>query len=115
MEIIEKFEEGYNSLIVELELLKNKKITELKDKFSKKLPFKKGDIVYNVTGIIKIDCIDFKTGYNGRNELLPIHATFSGIKYKWLKGGFVTPTKIKQKGELHSYGDLKKIDKNKIV
>jgi len=62
-----KFENEYNSLIVELELLKNKKIAKLKDKFSKKQPFKKGDIIYNVTGtgIIKIDSIDFKISYNG--------------------------------------------------
>jgi hypothetical protein len=115
MEVIEKFEDEYNSLMLELEMLKNKKITKLKDKFVKILPFQKGDIVYNVTGIIKIDSIDFEIGYNGRGELLPIHATFSGIKYKWYKGGFVRPTKSKQRGNLYSYGNLKKIDKNKIL
>ena len=75
----------------------------------------KGDIIYNVTGIIKIDSIDFEIAYNGRGELLPIHAVFSGVKYKWIKGGFVIPTKNKQRGSLNSYGDLKMIDKNNIV
>ena len=51
----------------------------------------------------------------GRGELLPIHATFSGVKHKWLKGGFITPTKRKQIGNLFSYGNLKKVDKSKIV
>jgi len=115
MEAIEKFEDEYNSLMLELDMLENKKINKLKDKFVKKLPFKKGDIIYNVTGIIKIDNIDFKIGYNGRGELLPIYATFSGVKYKWVKDGFVTPTKNKQRGDLHSYGNLKRIDKSKIV
>lgn len=115
MEVLEKFEDEYNSLMLKLEISKTKKINKLKDKFFKKLPFKKGDIVYNVTGIIKIDSIDFKIGYNGRGELLPIHATFSGVKYKWIKDGFVTPTKNKQRGDLHFYGNLKRIDKSKIV
>ena len=115
MDVIEKFENEYNSLMLELEMLKNNKINKLKDKFVKKLPFKSGDIVYNVTGIIKIDNIDFEIGYNGRGELLPIHATFSGIKFKWIKDGFITPTKSKQRGKLYSYGNLKKINKSKIV
>jgi len=115
MEAIGKLEDEYNSLMLELEILKAKKINNLKDKFVKELPFKKGDIVYNVTGIIKIDNIDFEIGYNGRGELLPIHATFSGVKHKWLKGGFITPTKRKQIGNLYSYGNLKKVDKSKIV
>ena len=112
---IEKFEDDYKSLMLELERLKTKEINKLKDKFFKKLPFKKGDIIYNVTGIIKIDSVDFKIGYNGRGELLPIHAVFSGVKYKWIKGGFVTPTKNKQRGSLNSYGDLKKIDESNII
>ena len=111
MEVLEKFEDEYNSLMLELERLKTKKTNKLKDKFFKKLPFKKGDIIYNVTGIIKIDSIDFEIAYNGRGELLPIHAVFSGVKYKWIKGGFVIPTKNKQRGSLNSYGDLKMIDK----
>ncbi len=112
---VQKFESEYKSLMLELEILKTKKINKLKDEFSKKLPFKKGDVIYNVTGIIKIDNIDFKIVYNGRGELLPVHVVFSGVKYKWIKDGFVSRTKNEQIVFLNSYGNLKKIDKNNIV
>lgn len=115
MDTIKNLEEEYDSLMVELELMKNKKVTELKNKFYQKLPFKKGDIIYNVTGIIKIESIFFKIDYNGRGDRLPIHATYKGTKYKWVKDGLITPTKNKDKGELHSYGVLKKIDNSKVV
>ena len=114
-EIIKKLEEEYDSLISKLEIEKHIKISKLKDNYKEKLDIKIGDIIYNVTGIIKIESLDFKIRYNGRGDRLPVHIIFKGTKYKWIKGGLISKIKNNQKGELYSYGNLKKIDKSKVL
>ena len=47
--------------------------------------------------------------------MMPINVEYKGTKYKWVKGGLITPTKGSQKGKLSSYGNLKKIDKSKVI
>jgi hypothetical protein len=116
-DIIEKITVDYSHLIDEIEELKSERISKLKAKYIKKSPFGRGDLIYNVTGIIRITSIDFEIEYNGRGELLPISVIYNGIKYKWIKGGFVSPTKRKEMGSLRWYTgcSIKKIDKNKIM
>lgn len=115
MKCIDVFDENYYSLIEEVEIIKEKKLIKLKSELIKNLPFKKGDIIYNVTGIIEIKTIDIKVSYNGRGERLPTQLRFTGPKYKWVKGGLVTRTKTQKNGNLHYYGKIKKIDKCYVV
>ena len=115
MKEIEIFDIEFNSLILELELEKQIRILNLKNKHIDKLDIKVGDIIYDVTGIIKVGDIDFHVGYNGRGGSWPTFVEYIGLKYKWVKGGFVTKSKHNQIGELYSYSDLKKIDSNKII
>lgn len=112
---IKSFDEELDIIEKEIAILKNKKTNNLKEKFTKKLDIKKGDIIYNVTGIIKVDNIKFNICVNERGEKLSTYITFIGDKYKWVKGGYITRTKNKELGSLYSYSNLKKIDKNKII
>ena len=109
------FDMDLEKLLNELEQEKNKRINKLINKHRRKLDIKLGDIIYNVTGIIKVEDIDFKIAYNGRGERSVTTIIYSGTKYKWIKGGFITKTKSTQKGNLYSYSDLKKIDKSKVI
>jgi hypothetical protein len=111
----EVFDNELDSIEVEVNEYRKKKIEKLKKKYIKKLPIKKGDIIYNVTGIIKVETIEFSIGFNGRGERIPSHAIYKGIKYKWNKGGTVSLTVKKSYGSLHSYSELKAICNSKVV
>lgn len=117
--VISEFEDEYDSLISELDKLKYKRLNSLKNKFydklESKLTFKRGDIIHNVTGMIKLDSFEFVIGYNGRGEQLPTRTIFKGIKYKWVKGGFVTRTKNKEIGEISYLSTIKRIDSSKVI
>ena len=111
----EEFDNALDNIEIEVNEYRRKKIDKLKDKFVKKLPIKKGDIIYNVTGIIKVETIEFSIGFNGRGERIPSHVIYKGTKYKWNKGGTVSLTVKKSYGSLHSYSELKHIPKSKVV
>ena len=102
MEIDKEFEKEYADIIKKIENLKKNKINKIKNKFIKKLPFKTGDIVYNVCGIIKIENIEFI--FPQSISEFYFHVEYIGSKYKWIKDGFVVPAKSKVKGKLYSYG-----------
>ena len=109
-DIIESFDTNLVALEKKHQLEMNNEISKLKYSLIKKVDIKIGDIIYNVTGIIKVESIEFNTGVNGRGEKLPTYIAFKGRKYKWLKDGYVTKTKHNDYGTLYSYSSLKKID-----
>jgi hypothetical protein len=106
---MEEFNKELENLLFDLEQIKIGKINELKNKYKNKLNIKIGDIIYNVTGIIQVEDIDFVI-----SDRFPSHVVFKGTKYKWIKDGFITKTKTNKKGELYSYSNLKMIDKKMI-
>jgi len=115
---ISDIKEGVISINKELELLKKKRYDKYKSKIIKSIGFKKGDIVYNVTGVIRITGFDIcLENYNGYGELLQPTISIKGDCLVWFKGGYVKNTKTYKEKTLDYYGvdTIKKIHKKKFI
>ena len=78
----------YKAKEIELKADYNSKLKQLQDNYIKdNSPFKVGDYIYNITGMIKVDQI--KLNYYNNLEFIYI-----GLKYKRIKG-VVSRTKDK--------------------
>lgn len=110
-EISEKIHEGLLKVDQEIESLRIQKINEVRDKYLKEIDHLKGQLIYNVTGIIMVENISIKTFINRKGKRITHEVSLEGPSYKWIKGGGVK----KSRGRNIIQNEYKIIDKSKIV
>lgn len=106
---IPKLESAYKEMMKDYKDAKKRIINSFLKKKSK---FKKGDFIYNVLGVIKVE--EITSSYSPKYNVESVHIIYKGYAYRRDKGRLLR-TKERGYKEIHCYdsSNIKKIDLTK--